>query len=132
MLRLAGFRRVWSQVQFAAEPLMTTSMVVVARKGGQFARLLRQQLLKAKWVYTGSKADSGYAKALFESNGMCGAARWRAGQFHIGPAVHRLDGRNAGFDAAANRCSSIGCAIHFCCTGHRRRAGSDGRGHHSK
>ncbi len=57
--------------EFVAEPLMTTSMVVVARKGGQFAKATSlKQLLKAKWVYTGSKADSGYAKALFESHGM--------------------------------------------------------------
>jgi LysR family transcriptional regulator, regulator of abg operon len=57
--------------EFMVEPLMTTTMVVVARKGSPFARATSlQQIACEKWVYTGTTAELGYAKALFEANGM--------------------------------------------------------------
>jgi LysR family transcriptional regulator, regulator of abg operon len=57
--------------EFAVEPLMTTTMVVVARKDSPFARATSlRQLASERWVYTGTTAELGYAKALFESNGM--------------------------------------------------------------
>ena len=56
-----------SSGEFFVEPLMTTSMVVVVRKGSPLARAKSlQQLAQAKWVYTGASNDSGYAKLLFE------------------------------------------------------------------
>jgi LysR family transcriptional regulator of abg operon len=57
--------------EFVVEELMTTSMVVVVRKGSPRAKATSlAQLAGAKWVYTGASSDSGYAKLLFESNGM--------------------------------------------------------------
>lgn len=60
-----------SSGEFVVEQLMTTSMVVVVRKGSPLARVKSlQQLAQAKWVYTGASNDSGYAKLLFESHGL--------------------------------------------------------------
>lgn len=57
--------------EFVVEELMTTSMVVVVRKGSPRAKATSlAQLAGAKWVYTGASSDSGYAKLLFERNGM--------------------------------------------------------------
>jgi len=57
--------------EFVIEELMTTSMVVVVRKGSPRAKAENlSQLAGAKWVYTGASSDSGYAKLLFERNGM--------------------------------------------------------------
>lgn len=57
--------------EFVVEELMTTSMVVVVRKGSPRAKAENlSQLASAKWVYTGASSDSGYAKLLFERNGM--------------------------------------------------------------
>jgi DNA-binding transcriptional LysR family regulator len=57
--------------EFTIEPLMTTTMVVVARKGHPLAQAKSlHELEGASWVYTGANSDSGYVKALFETNGM--------------------------------------------------------------
>ena len=57
--------------EFVIEELMTTSMVVVVRKGSPHVKAQNlSQLARAKWVYTGASSDSGYAKLLFERNGM--------------------------------------------------------------
>lgn len=57
--------------EFVVEPLITTEMVVVVKKGNPLskAKSLRD-LSAAKWVYTGSSKDEGYAKVLFESHGL--------------------------------------------------------------
>lgn len=56
---------------FVVEALMTTTMVVVVRKGSALAdaRSLGE-LAHARWVYTGAHSDEGYAKTLFETNGL--------------------------------------------------------------
>lgn len=55
--------------EFVIEPLMSTSMVVVVRKGSPRARATAlRELTDAKWVYTGASSDTGYAKLLFENN----------------------------------------------------------------
>lgn len=57
--------------EFEMEPLITTRMVVVMRKGHPLAKSTSlQQLAKAKWVYTHVAPETGYAKALFETNGL--------------------------------------------------------------
>ncbi len=57
--------------EFTVEPLLTTTMVVVARKDSLFARATSlKQLANEKWVYTGTTAELGYAKSLFQTNGM--------------------------------------------------------------
>jgi LysR family transcriptional regulator, regulator of abg operon len=57
--------------EFVVEELMTTSMVVVVRTGSPRAKAQNlSQLAGAKWVYTGASSTSGYAKLLFERNGM--------------------------------------------------------------
>ena len=70
-IAVGGIPEGLSSGEFAVESLMTTTMVVVARKGSHFAQATSlTQLAKEKWVYTGATEESGYAKALFESNGM--------------------------------------------------------------
>jgi DNA-binding transcriptional LysR family regulator len=57
--------------EFVTEELMTTSMVVVARKGSAHAKARRlAQLADARWVYTGAATDTGYAAQLFEQHGL--------------------------------------------------------------
>lgn len=57
--------------EFVIEKLMTTSMAVVVRKGSPRARASSlAELADAKWVYTGASSESGYAKLLFERNGL--------------------------------------------------------------
>jgi len=57
--------------EFVVEKLMDTAMVVVVRKGSPRAKAQNlSQLADAKWVYTGTSSDSGYAKLLFERNGL--------------------------------------------------------------
>ena len=57
--------------EFIAEELMTTSMVVVARRGSPHARARHlSELSQASWVYTGTSAQTGYASRLFESHGL--------------------------------------------------------------
>lgn len=57
--------------EFVTEELITTSMVVMVRKGSPRAGATSlSQLAEAKWVYTGANSESGYAKLLFERNGL--------------------------------------------------------------
>jgi len=60
-----------SSGEFVVEPLLHTTMEVVVRRGSPLAQATSlQQLTTAKWVYTGASNDTGYAKLLFESNGL--------------------------------------------------------------
>ena len=57
--------------EFIAEPLMSTRMVVVARRGSRHARARKlTELSSAHWVYTGSSVQTGYASRLFEAHGL--------------------------------------------------------------
>lgn len=57
--------------EFVTEELMSTTMVVVVRKGSPRVKATRlAQLADARWVYTGATTDTGYAKLLFESHGL--------------------------------------------------------------
>lgn len=57
--------------EFVVEELMPISMVAVVRKGNPLARAQSlHELAHAPWVYTGGTPDSGYAKTLFELNGL--------------------------------------------------------------
>lgn len=57
--------------EFVTEPLMDTTMVVVARRGSPHVRARRlKQLADARWVYTGTSAQTGYATRLFEAHGL--------------------------------------------------------------
>lgn len=57
--------------EFAVETLMPISMVIVVRKGHPLGRARRlADLAQAPWVYTGSTADSGYARLLYERHGL--------------------------------------------------------------
>lgn len=57
--------------EFTVEPLMPIAMTVVVRRGNPLARARRlAELAEARWVYTGSAADSGYARVLFERHGL--------------------------------------------------------------
>lgn len=60
-----------SSGEFAVERLMSTTMVVVVRKGSPrlSARSLHD-LADAKWVYTGASSEEGYAKLLFNTHGL--------------------------------------------------------------
>lgn len=57
--------------EFITEALMGTRMVVVARRGSRYARSRRlTELSDARWIYTGTSAQTGYASRLFEINGL--------------------------------------------------------------
>ena len=57
--------------EFISEDLMTTSMVVVARRDSRHAQARRlAELAQASWVYTGTSAQTGYASRLFENHGL--------------------------------------------------------------
>jgi len=57
--------------EFTVETLMPIAMVIVVRKGHPLARARRlAELAEAPWIYTGATPDSGYAKVLFERNGL--------------------------------------------------------------
>jgi len=57
--------------EFATEPLMPISMVVVVRRGNPLERMRSlADLADAKWVFTGATADAGYAKLMFEQHGL--------------------------------------------------------------
>lgn len=57
--------------EFSAETLMPISMVVVVRRGNPLERATSlADLAHAKWVFTGATADAGYAKLMFEQNGL--------------------------------------------------------------
>ncbi|WP_199104525.1 LysR family transcriptional regulator [Aquitalea sp. ASV11] len=57
--------------EFYIEPLLHTEMIPTARKGSRWleAKSL-QDLQAAPWVYTGTDHRAGYARALFERNGL--------------------------------------------------------------
>jgi DNA-binding transcriptional LysR family regulator len=51
------------------EPLMPISMVVVVGRGSPLARAKSlAELAEARWVFTGTSADQGYARHLFEQH----------------------------------------------------------------
>jgi LysR family transcriptional regulator, regulator of abg operon len=53
------------------EPLMPISMVVVVGKGNPLARARSlAELAHARWVFTGTSADQGYASHLFAQHGL--------------------------------------------------------------
>lgn len=57
--------------EFVVETLMPIRMVAVVRKGNPLARARSlRDLQTAPWVYTGATPDSGYAKTLYERNGL--------------------------------------------------------------
>lgn len=57
--------------ELVIEPLMPISMVVVAAKGSPLARARSlAELSDARWVFTGTSAEQGYARHLFEQNGL--------------------------------------------------------------
>ncbi len=57
--------------EFVVESLMPIAMVIVVRKGNPFGRArCLADLAEAPWVYTGATSDSGYAKVLYERNGL--------------------------------------------------------------
>lgn len=57
--------------EFVTESLMDTQMVVVARRGSRHARARKlAELSCARWVYTGTSAQTGYASRLFEAHGL--------------------------------------------------------------
>jgi LysR family transcriptional regulator of abg operon len=57
--------------EFIAEPLMTTTMVVVVRKGHPREKARRlAELVDEKWIYTNLSNDAGYARQFFESHGL--------------------------------------------------------------
>ncbi len=57
--------------EFIVEPLMPIAMVVVVRRGNSLARARDlAELGQAPWVYTGMTPESGYARTLYERNGL--------------------------------------------------------------
>jgi LysR family transcriptional regulator, regulator of abg operon len=70
-IAVGGIPEGLSSGEFVTEKLMTTSMVVVVRKGSTRAKARRlSELAEAKWVYTGASTDAGYAQQLFENHGL--------------------------------------------------------------
>lgn len=71
-LAIGGVPEGLASGEFQVEPLITTDMVVVVRRGSPLAgaRTLRE-LAQARWVYTGASGEaSGYARTLYESHGL--------------------------------------------------------------
>jgi DNA-binding transcriptional LysR family regulator len=67
--------------EFVIEPLIKTRMVVVAKHGSAFLKAKSlKDLIDAKWVYTGSSKEEGYAKQLFE--------KFHLGQPKVGAVVN--------------------------------------------
>jgi len=57
--------------EFTTETLMPIEMDIVVRKGNPLAKARRlADLAAAPWVYTGNTPDSGYARLLFERQGL--------------------------------------------------------------
>ncbi|MFM7001972.1 MAG: LysR family transcriptional regulator, partial [Limnohabitans sp.] len=70
-MAVGGIPQGLSSGEFVTEPLMTTSMVVVVRKGNPRAQATSlSALADAKWVYTGASTVTGYAQQLFERHGL--------------------------------------------------------------
>jgi DNA-binding transcriptional LysR family regulator len=57
--------------EFVIESLLETTMEVVVRRGSPRACATSlQELADARWVYTGATSEEGYARLLFEANGL--------------------------------------------------------------
>jgi DNA-binding transcriptional LysR family regulator len=57
--------------EFVIESLLETTMEVVVRRGSPRANATSlQELADARWVYTGATSEEGYARLLFEANGL--------------------------------------------------------------
>jgi len=57
--------------EFFVEPLIKTTMVATVRKGSPWLKAKQlADLQTARWVYTGSNSESGYAKLFFEHHGL--------------------------------------------------------------
>jgi DNA-binding transcriptional LysR family regulator len=57
--------------EFVVETLMPASMVIVVGKGNPLARARSlRELAEAPWVYTGASPEAGYARLLYERNGL--------------------------------------------------------------
>jgi LysR family transcriptional regulator, regulator of abg operon len=57
--------------EFRVEPLMRTTMVVVADKNSPHARAKHlSQLTEAPWIFTGNSPQTGYAAQLFAAHGL--------------------------------------------------------------
>ena len=57
--------------EFWVEPLLTTKMVVTVRRGSPWSKAKNlRELQSARWVYTGSNSESGYAQLFFEQHGL--------------------------------------------------------------
>ena len=70
-ITIGGLPQVLKSAEFQMEPLLQTTMVATASKGSRWlqARTLAA-LQDAPWVYTGTQRETGYAKLLFEQNGL--------------------------------------------------------------
>ncbi|MEO5797534.1 MAG: LysR substrate-binding domain-containing protein [Rhodoferax sp.] len=74
-IAISGIPGGLSSGEFIVEPLLSTSMVVVVRKGSPLAQATSlTELASAKWVYTGASSstasDTGYAKLLYEHHSL--------------------------------------------------------------
>lgn len=57
--------------EFAVETVMPIDMVIVVRRGNPLASARSlAELAQGPWVYTGTSADSGYARALHVRHGL--------------------------------------------------------------
>lgn len=57
--------------EFLVEPLLQTSMVPTARRGSPWLKARKlADLQGARWVFTGSNSESGYARLFFEHHGL--------------------------------------------------------------
>lgn len=70
-IAVGGIPEGLSSGEFIVEPLMETTMVVVVRRGSPYEEVRSlAQLAQAKWVYTSTTADTGYARRLFDMHGL--------------------------------------------------------------
>lgn len=68
---IGGIPEDLSTGEFFIEPLIKTTMVATARKGSPWLQAKKLvDLQHAHWVYTGSNSESGYARLIFERNGL--------------------------------------------------------------
>ena len=70
-MTVGGIPHDLSTGEFFVEPLTSTSMVATVRKGSPWLKARRlSDLQTARWVFTGSNSESGYAKLFFEHHGL--------------------------------------------------------------
>lgn len=68
---IGGIPEDLSTGEFFVEPLIKTTMVATARKGSPWLQAKKlADLQHAHWVYTGATSESGYARLIFERNGL--------------------------------------------------------------